>query len=281
MPTGLPTTTSYKEGAVGLSSLFERYCGKPLYIPAALIDRMIGITAAYSVIAAIYHRERTGQGQSIEVPMFEHMAQMVLADHMDGATFDPPMGAPGYARLLSPGRKPYRTRDGYVSTLAYTNLHWKKFFEAVGRPELAADPRFSSLEARTRNINELYRLAEAEYAKRDTVEWLQILESLDIPIMRVNTLESLLDDPHLADVGFFRWIEHPSQGRMRSMPCASTWSETPPTVRRQAPLLGEHSSELLADLGYPPAEIDAMIRTGITKEPKQKSSPNPKEEFER
>lgn len=256
------------QGAVAMPTLFERYCGQPLYVPAALIDRLIGLTAAYSVMGALFHRERTGKGQCIEVPMYEHMTQMVLADHMGGATFDPPKGPAGYARLLSPGRKPYRTRDGYVGTLAYTNLHWSKFFAAVGRPDLAADPRFATLEARTQHIDELYRFAEAEYAKRDTAEWIELLDKLDIPVTRVNTLESLLEDPHLADVGFFQWMDHPSQGRVRMMPAAaSTWSETPPTLRRLAPQLGEHSRELLAELGYATGDIDALMRGGISREP--------------
>ncbi len=185
------------QGATAMPSLFQRSTGRASYMPVALIDRMVALTAAYSVMGALYHRERTGQGQRIDVPMFETMAQMVLAEHMGGETFDPPNGPVGYSRLLSPFRKPYRTTDGYVATMAYTDRHWERFFGFVGMPELALDERFNSLTARTRNIDALYEIAEVEYAKRPTAEWVEALERLDIPVMVVHTLESLLDDPIL------------------------------------------------------------------------------------
>ena len=255
------------QGAIALPELISRVSGKHAYVPAALIDRMIALTAVYSITAALYHRERTGEGQSIEIPMFENMAQMVLGEHMGGATFDPPIGGMGYARLLSPFRKPYRTSDGYICALTYTDTHWRNFFEFVGRPELAQDPRYSTLAARTDHIDEIYQIAEAEYAKRSTDEWVETLERLDIPVMRMNTLESLLVDPHLADVGFFGWAEHPTEGKVRTMAGGSTWSKTQPDVRSLAPRLGEHSRDLLAELGYSDGEIDAMLREGVSAEP--------------
>lgn len=253
------------QAVVAMPSLFERSAGRACYIPVAMIDRMIALTAAYSVCAALYHRERTGEGQSIEVPMFESMAQMVLAEHMGGATFDPPAGPMGYSRLLSPFRKPYRTRDGYVATMAYTDRHWQRFFAFVGRDDLASDERFASLASRTIHIDALYQIAEAEYGKRTTAEWVEILERLDIPVMPVHTLDSLLDDAHLHDVGFYRWMDHPTQGRMRTMAQGTTWSATPPNVRRLAPRLGENSRELLAELGYDDAAIDELARQGATR----------------
>lgn len=255
------------QGAVALPSLFEMAGGKSCYIPAALIDRMVALSAANCVTAALYHRERTGQGQSIDVPMFETMAQMILGEHMGGATFDPPAGPMGYSRLLSPFRKPYRTLSGYVATMAYTDAHWQRFFDFVERQELARDERFATLAARTRHIDALYAIAESEYAKRSSAEWIEILLRLDIPVMQVHSLESLLDDGHLQDVGFFEWIDHPTQGRMRSMPPVSKWSATPLKVRREAPRLGEHSEELLRELGYPPAAIAELRANGTTSAP--------------
>jgi len=257
------------QGAVALPALMAKVTGKHAYIPAALIDRMVALTAVYSITAALYHRERTGEGQSIEIPMFETMAGMILAEHMGGETFDPPHGALGYPRLLSPFRKPYRTSDGYICALTYTDAHWRKFFEFVGRPDLAQDPRYGTLSGRTEHIDELYQIAEAEYRKRSTAEWVETLERLDIPVTRMNTLDSLLDDAHLDDVGFFQWVNHPSEGRLRMMGTGSTWSRTPPSVRRYAPRLGEHSRELLAELGYPAADIDAMVSAGISACPQE------------
>ncbi len=252
------------QGAVALPSLMQRLGGEPRYIPAALLDRMVALTAAYSVIAALYHRERSGKGQSIEVPMFETMAQMILAEHMSGRSFEPPIGEAGYARLLSPVRRPYRTKDGYICALTYTDRHWQRFFEAVGRPELNEDPRFRDLASRTRHIDELYGIAESIYATRPTAEWMDILDSLDIPVMALHTLESLIDDPHLKKVGFFELAEHPTEGPIWTMPRASTWSETPPEVRRQAPTLGQHSREILREMGYRDDEIDDLRTRGIT-----------------
>jgi len=257
------------QSAVAMPSLFLQSVGMPCYIPSALIDRMVAQTAAYSVMAALFHRERTGQGQRIEVPMFETMAQMVLGEHMGGATFDPPQGPMGYSRLLSRFRKPYRTQDGYVSTMAYTDRHWRHFFEYIGRPGLTDDPRFRNLEARNAHIDELYEIAEHEYSQRPTEEWIAALRKLDIPVSRVHTLESLLEDPHLSEVGFFRWVDHPSQGRIRSMAHGTEWSRTPPQCRSLAPRHGEHSIEVLKELGYTEHEIQALRNAGITKTPQE------------
>jgi len=250
------------QSAVAIPSLFEKTTGKASYIPTALIDRMVAQTAAYCVMAALYHREKTGQGQRIEVPMFETMAQMVLGEHMGGATFDPPQGPMGYSRLLSPFRKPYKTSDGYVSTMAYTDRHWQRFFEFVGRSELSSDSRFATLEARTQNIDALYEIAEKEYARRTTDEWIDILKELDIPVFRVHTLSSLMDDPHLHDVGFFSWTDHPSQGRIRTMAHGTEWSQTPPLYRLPAPLHGEHTIEILKEAGYSDADVEKLHASG-------------------
>jgi crotonobetainyl-CoA:carnitine CoA-transferase CaiB-like acyl-CoA transferase len=260
------------QAAVAMPSLFDRTTGRPSYIPVALIDRMIALSAAYAVCAALYHRERTGEGQSIEVPMFESMAQMVLGEHLAGETFDPPAGPMGYSRLLSPFRKPYRTRDGFVATMAYTDRHWQRFFDCIGRAELAADPRFATLAARTENIDALYQIAEAAYAERSTAEWVEALERLDIPVMAVHTLDSLVDDAHLAKVGFFRWMDHPTQGRTRVMAQGTQWSATPPNVRRLAPRLGEDSREVLREIGYDDAAIDVLLACEATRTPPQAPS---------
>ena len=260
----LPAYDDLIQAITGLPSVFAHSTGRYSYIPSALFDRMTALTAVYSVNAALYHRERTGKGQHIEVPMFESMATMLLGEHMGGATFDPPIGPMGYSRLMSPFRKPYRTSDGYIATMAYTDRHWQRFFEYVGRPELASDERFATLSARTVHIDAIYAFAESEYAKRPTAEWLEALERLDIPSMRVHSLESLMTDEHLDAVGFFEWIDHPTQGRIRTMVQGTRWSETPPNIRRHAPRLGEHGPELLAELGYTGEQIAALVQAGVT-----------------
>lgn len=251
------------QGAVGLPDLVQRAGGDIRYVPSALFDRMVALAAVNATLAALYHRERTGEGQSIEIPMFETMTQMVLAEHMNGATFDPPVSGRGYARLLSPGRRPFATSDGYVCAMAYTDKHWQSFFRFTGREDLAADQRFATLDSRTQHIDELLREAQAIYRTRSTAEWVEILDEIDIPVMPLNTLDTIMDDPHLADVGFFETVEHPTSGAIVTMPRAGTWSKTPTEFRRHAPRLGEHSAELLRELGYDEATIESLRAAGI------------------
>ena len=190
------------------------------------------------------------------------MAQFVLSEHMQGETFDPPTSGMGYGRTLSPQRRPYETLDGYVAVLPYNDGQWRRFFEAIGKADLLdGDPRFKDMASRSANIDSLYDMIAVELKHRTTAEWLDLLERNDIPCMRPHTLESLLDDPHLTDAGFIEWVEHPSEGRVRSMREPSTWSETPgPSLNEHfSPRIGQHTREVLAEAGYDQAEIEAMI----------------------
>jgi crotonobetainyl-CoA:carnitine CoA-transferase CaiB-like acyl-CoA transferase len=192
--------------------------------------------------------------------MFETIAQFVLSEHMQGATFDPPTSAPGYKRTLSPHRRPYATKDGFIAVLPYNDGQWRRFFELAGTwDSLRHDPRFADMASRTANIDALYEMVGAELLNRTTDEWLDLLQQADIPCIRPHTLETLLDDPHLADAGFFTWEDHPSEGRIRTMREPSTWSETTPPTGRFAPRLGQHTREILAEAGYDEDAIEAMI----------------------
>jgi len=256
------------QGAVGIPALSVQAGSEtPRYAPSAIADRIVGISAANAVSAGLYHRSRTGRGQAIDVPMFETMAQLILGDHMAGHSFEPPLGPPGYPRILNAERRPYATLDGHICVLLYADKQWAAFFELIGQPgRMETDPRLRDIGARTQHIHELYRLVADAIATRSTADWLAAFEAADIPAMPMHSVESLLRDPQLEAIGFFNTVDHPSEGKLRMMAVPSRWSGTPPDPSRPAPRLGEHSVEVLKEAGYRDEDIDALLRDGVTVE---------------
>lgn len=181
--------------------------------------------------------------------MFETMVAFLATEHLGGLTFEPPMGGAGYARMLTPFRKPFRTRDGYMGVVPYTDSQWRRFFEIAGRPDMAADPRYATLVARSRLFSELYKFVEDTLATRTNAEWDATLSDADIPFAPVNSFEDLLEDRHLRAIGFWRSVEHPSEGALRMPDIAVRFSGTPGSIRRLAPRLGEHTREVLREIG--------------------------------
>lgn len=263
------------QGAVGLPTLaMLAGADRPRYVPCTVADRTVGLHAVNAVVAALYHRERTGEGQSIGVPMFETMTQFVLGDHLGGLSFDPPLGPSGYPRLLAKERRPYATKDGYVCALIYNDKQWKSFFQLIGRSEIfESDPRFADLASRSHHIDELYHLVAEILASRTTAEWLVALEQADIPVMPLHTVDSLMRDPHLDAIGFFQTVDHPSEGRIRSMAVPSSWSKSQPKVTRLAPRLGEHSVEVLRESGFSDEEIAVLLEEQVTTQAQAQTSP--------
>ena len=233
------------QAASGIAGLFGAVDGTPRYAPVNICDRVVGLYVVSAVTSALYHRERTQQGQVIEVPMFETMTQFVLADHIGGAAFVPSQGEMGYKRLLSRTRGPYATRDGHLSVVVYTDRHWRAFTELVGCPELLdADERFQSQESRTRHAEEIGRFLAGHLRTRGNREWLDLLQGIDIPACPVNSLEDLLEDPHLRAVGFFDEIKHATEGTLKVCRFPVRFSASPASVRCLAPNLGEHNSPI-------------------------------------
>jgi len=255
------------QGAAGIPSLLKMQGAEtPRYAPIIVADRSVGQQVASAVSAALYHREKTGKGQRVDVPMFEHLLQIVLGEHLGGYTFEPQQGEAGYARMLAPDRRPYPTRDGYVCALIYNDKQWAAFFKVIGRPEMLSSEKYSTQEARSRNYGEAYAFVADEMKKRTTAEWLEALEAADIPVQRMNSLADIVADPHLAATGFFRSVEHPTEGKLRSMAVPSEWSESPPEYRRHAPRLGEHTREVLAEAGLPASDIERLLASGAAKQ---------------
>jgi crotonobetainyl-CoA:carnitine CoA-transferase CaiB-like acyl-CoA transferase len=267
---GQPAYDDLIQGMAGLPWMTHAAgADRPRYVPTAISDRITGLAAVNAVTAALYGRERTGRGQSVEVPMFETLAHMVLGDHLCGRTFEPPVEPRRYERMLAPHRVPYATKDGHVCVLVYNDKQWRSFFRLIGREELfESDPRFSSQEARSRNINGVYAFVAEQMGKRTSAEWLKLLKEADIPSAPLNSVDDIIDDPHLAECGFFRMAEHPTEGRLRMMSTPLAWSEAPPHPLRPAPRLGEHSVEILREAGYGKAEIDALIASRVTATPR-------------
>ena len=256
------------QAAAGLASLPNRVNGaEPRYVPCAIVDRSVALAAVNAVTTALFHRERTGQGQAVDVPMFETMAHLLLGEHLYGHAFEPPLAGLGYPRSLAPDRRPYLTKDGYIAALVYTDRQWKVFFDMIGRSELLHDHRFKDMGSRTKNVKEVYTFVAEMMQMRTTSEWLDAFGRADIPAMPMQTLESLIDDAHLQAVNLFELAEHPSEGKIRHMRNPTRWSATPLGAIRHAPRLGEHSREVLREAGYGDAQVDQLLKSGVTLEP--------------
>ena len=249
------------QGASGVATLLAAAGdGTPRYVPITMADRVVGLMAVNAIMGGLMHQLRSGTGQRIDVPMFESMTEFVLIDHLGGLTYDPPLDHGGYARLLSRHRRPYRTSDGYICALIYNDKQWRSFAASIGQSELLDDPRFASHAARHQHIDEIYEEVGRIFLGRSTAAWRDLLERADIPVMPMHTLETILDDPHLNAVGFFRSIDHPVEGRIRQMQVPSSWSASQPEPGGPAPTLGEHGRDILREAGFSADEIDELGR---------------------
>jgi crotonobetainyl-CoA:carnitine CoA-transferase CaiB-like acyl-CoA transferase len=238
----LPAYDDVIQAASGLA--YVQGPTQPAYIKSAIADKICGLTVVGAINAALYERERSGQGQSIEVPMFETMAAVVLIEQQQGWLFDPPRGDTLYSRTASPYRRPYVTADGTISVVVYTDRHWASFFALIGRPQLTGDARFSTVRARTENIDELYQIVEDSLREKTTAEWIDLLRAQNIPAMPVNSLTDLFSDPHLRSTGFFQAAHQPGVGAVRPPSYPAAFSRTALGPPRPAPRLDEHRTEI-------------------------------------
>ena len=252
------------QAASGIAALNELVLGEPRYLPTVVADKTTAITVVYSILAALFHRERTGVGQEIEVPMFETMVSFVMAEHIWGEVFEPKMGEAGYTRLMSHHRKPYKTKDGYIAVLPYMNNHWQTFCEKAEREDLIEDERFKDLSSRVKNIDDTYSETGKILATKTTQEWLDIFAETKVPVIVVNSLEDLFHDPHLEAVDFWQSYEHPTEGQLKMPGFPSKFSKTPASIRKHAPKLGEHSKEILAEAGIDEETINKMVDSKAT-----------------
>jgi crotonobetainyl-CoA:carnitine CoA-transferase CaiB-like acyl-CoA transferase len=258
------------QAASGVAVLLSMVEGEPRYLPTIIADKTTAMVVVQSVLAALFHRERTGEGQEIEVPMFESMVSFVMTEHLWGQAFEPPIGTAGYVRLMAKHRRPYKTRDGlYLAVLPYWDNHWSTFCTLAGCPELALDERFIDMATRLQNINESYRVTGEIIASRDRADWLALLGDTNVPMMVVNSLDELISDPHLVESGFWQEREHPTEGRLRMTSPPMNFGRTPASIRSLPPRLGEHSEAVLREAGIEQAVIDSMFASGEAVLPRQ------------
>ena len=253
------------QAASGIASAQASLMGEPRYVPTIVADKTSSMTVYAAVLAALYHKARTGEGQEVEVPMFESMAAWVMVEHLYGETFVPAKETIGYKRILNPYRRPFKTADGFLAILPYTDQNWRDFFALAKRQDLLDDPRYKTLGTRLKHIETLYEELGKIAPTRTNAEWLTELDRLNIPAMTVNSLETLLRDPHLEAVGFWQTVEHPSEGTLRSPGIPAKYGKTPASIRRLPPRLGEHSAEILKEAGFAQSEIDALFASGATR----------------
>ena len=233
--------------------------GEPRYVPTIIADKVTAVHAAYAVALALFHRERTGRGQAVSLPMLETMVAFLSQEHLGGAVFEPPAGAMGYAPVREGMRRPFATRDGFLCFMPYTDGHWRRFAALIDRPELAADPAFATMKGRQADIGRVWAEVGRQVAGRSNAEWLELLNGSDIPFAVLNRLEDLLDDPHLVQTGFWQLHEHATDGTLRLPANPIDLPDCPPCVRRLPPRLGEHTASVLAEHGFTAGEIGALL----------------------
>lgn len=234
------------QAASGAASLLSRTDDnpRPRFLPMAMADKVAGLHAVYAVLGALLHRERTGQGQAVEVPMFESFTHFLMQEHMYGRTFVPPNEPAGYPRQLDPLRQPVKSLDGYLSVAPYTDERWVRFFDVTGNADFLVREGLTGTRERFNGLDRMQAELARTIAQKSTDHWLDLLSQHDIPAFRINDLEQVFDDVHLAAVGFFQRKNHPTEGDYLEMRSPVRFYGAGATEVRAAPALGENSDEV-------------------------------------
>ena len=260
---GLPAFDDTIQAISGMAAFQEAYSSQPSYTAGATADKVTGLMLGMAIIGALFKSAKSGKGSEIEVPMMETMVDFTLVEHLYGYNFIPPKAPPIYPRQSSPNRRPYKTLDGYIAVLPYNDNQWLRFFKMVGKEDILNDKKFSSLKSRNENIDLLYSLLSKELEKKTTVYWVENLKKNDIPAMNVNTPESLFEDEHLKNTQFFKVNNHPTEGKLLYTSFPVDFNEDHNSETIHAPNLGEHTEEILNELGYTKADLKKLASDGV------------------
>ncbi len=256
---GLPTYDSVLQGASGIAGLTMARDGKPTYVPMLICDHVVGEIAAGAIMAALLQRQKTGEGASIEIPMFETMASFVLQEHLAQQSFDPPVGPAGDFRLLSPHNQPVKTKDGYISFTINSDAQVKEFLKITDRKELLNDERFSSVTNRTKYVLEWFEVRGASLQNKTTEQWLEIFKEADLPAMPCHTLQTLPEDPHLKAVGLMHFENHPTEGKTVAIRSTIQVGGDYSLVGCTAAPRGWDTNEILNELGFSVADKESLL----------------------
>lgn len=246
---GKPAYDDVIQALSGAAALQTSVTGQQRYLPTIFADKVSALHAAYAIALALFHRAQTGRGQEVVLPMFEAITAFNCVEHLWGAAFEPPLGPMGYETIVKAARRPYATLDGSLAFLPYTDAHWKRFFDVIGRPELMQDERFCNYPARQQHFAKVWAFVTDELKRKTTAQWLELIGNGDMPVAAVNSLEDLRADPHLESVDFWQMREHPTEGLLRFTRSPFELHDSPPSLRRLPPLLGEHTHEVFEEFG--------------------------------
>lgn len=258
----------------GVVSLQEHLTGTPSFVGLAMADATSGLLALSGILAALYRKAMTGNGEEVELPMYEAMASFVLATHMSGSVFDPPLGPPLYPRSVAPNRRPFPTADGALVVSPYTDRDWRRFLDLVGREDLLEDRRFATTYERSHHLDELYGIIRPILAERSTRDWEQALSDADVPFAPVQSTADLLADTDLWEAGLLAHAEHPTEGRLQVVGNPVRFTQAPCNLHQLPSVLGEHSRQVLAEAGYSVSEVEELVSTGATIAPASPRNPS-------
>ena len=260
---GKPAYDTIIQGGAGVAACNHQMNGEPQFVPMVFADHVVALIATQMILLALRSRDLTGSGQSIEVPMFENIASFVLQEHIGQKTFSPYRGEMGDRRVMNAKARPIKTKDGYICVSANTDKQVRGFFNATGQVELLDDPKFSTVEARLRNVDEFFELRNQSLGDKNTDQWLVLFEQFDVPAFAYNSLEDLLHEPHLIEAGLFEEVEYPAEGRIKHLGLANTFSGGSRQSKMPAPLLGQNTVEVLSGLGYSTADIENLVADNV------------------